>query len=92
MFRILLLLMCVAELGTSATDVALAKWQPLKMPYCSAGLSARERQMIDGVYLQGMTISDAGATLGVTKGWASRLHARALSMLRKEAEKRDETR
>jgi hypothetical protein len=47
MFRILLLLMCVAELGTSATDVALAKWQPLKMPYCSAGLSARERQMID---------------------------------------------
>jgi hypothetical protein len=39
--------MCVVELGTSATDVALAKWQPLKMPYRSAGLSARERQMID---------------------------------------------
>lgn len=47
MLRILLLLMCFAETATSANDALLAKWQPLKMPYNSAGLSARERQMLD---------------------------------------------
>src|SRR5690242_6209234 len=47
MFRILLVLMCFAEVASSATEVALAKWQPLKMPYKSASLSVRERQMVD---------------------------------------------
>lgn len=47
MLRILLLLMCLAATGTSATDAILAKWQPLQMPYRAAGLSARERQMIE---------------------------------------------
>ena len=39
--------MCLAGTGTSATDAILAKWQPLRMPYRSADLSARERQMIE---------------------------------------------
>jgi hypothetical protein len=47
MRRILLLVMCLAGTGTSATDTILAKWQPLQMPYHSAGLSARERQTIE---------------------------------------------
>src|ERR1700691_4508160 len=43
----LLLLMCLAGTGTSATDAILAKWQPLQMPYRSAGLSERELRMVD---------------------------------------------
>jgi hypothetical protein len=39
--------MCLPGTGTSATDAILAKWQPLRMPYHSAGLSARERQMVE---------------------------------------------
>jgi hypothetical protein len=41
--------MCLAGtgIGISATDAILAKWQPLKMPYRSAGLSARERGMVE---------------------------------------------
>jgi hypothetical protein len=39
--------MCLAGTGNSATDSIIAKWQPLRMPYLSAGLSARERQMVD---------------------------------------------
>jgi hypothetical protein len=39
--------MCLAGTATSATDDILAKWQPLQMPFLSAGLSARERQMVD---------------------------------------------
>jgi len=42
-----LFFMCLAGTGTSATDAILAKWQPLRMPYRSADLSARERQMIE---------------------------------------------
>ena len=39
--------MCVTGMATSATDAILAKWQPLKMPYASAGLSARDRQLVE---------------------------------------------
>jgi hypothetical protein len=39
--------MCLTVTGTSATDAILAKWQPLRMPYRSASLTARERQMVE---------------------------------------------
>lgn len=42
----------------------------------------RERGLVEKVYLEGLTIEQAGAQLGMTKGWASRLHARALGRLR----------
>lgn len=45
-------------------------------------LPERERTMIDGVYFQSLTIEQAGASMGLTKSWASRLHARALTLMR----------
>lgn len=45
-------------------------------------LPERERGILRGVYFDGRTIEQSGAALGLTKGWASRLHARALAMLR----------
>ena len=47
MLKTLLLPMCLAGIGTSATlDGILEKWKPVRMPFHSAGLSVRERQMI----------------------------------------------
>ncbi len=45
-------------------------------------LPDRERNVVEGVYLRGLTIEQAGAAMGLSKAWASRLHARALSLLR----------
>ncbi|MBI5516924.1 MAG: sigma-70 family RNA polymerase sigma factor [Deltaproteobacteria bacterium] len=47
-----------------------------------AKLPERERAMVDGVYFHHLTIEETGARLGLSKGWASRLHARALKLLR----------
>jgi RNA polymerase sigma factor for flagellar operon FliA len=44
-------------------------------------MPSREREMLEGVYFQHLTIEEAGQRLGLTKGWASRLHARALKLL-----------
>lgn len=46
------------------------------------GMPERERGLVEKVYLDGLTIEQAGIQLGMTKGWASRLHARALGRLR----------
>lgn len=45
-------------------------------------LPERERDILRGVYVDGKTIEQSGAEHGLTKGWASRLHARALTLLR----------
>ncbi len=47
-----------------------------------ASLPDKERHIVDAVYLRGETIEDAGKELGLTKSWSSRLHARALGLLR----------
>jgi RNA polymerase sigma factor for flagellar operon FliA len=39
------------------------------------------RQLIRGTYFEGKTLKDAGEELGISKAWASRLHARALEQL-----------
>lgn len=46
------------------------------------GMPEKERGLVEKVYLEGLTIEQAGIQLGMTKGWASRLHARALGRLR----------
>jgi len=37
--------------------------------------------IIRGAYFDGLTLKEAGENLGVSKAWASRLHARALGQL-----------
>lgn len=48
-----------------------------------ATLPDKERHMLEAVYFQGVTIEEAGAQLGLSKSWASRLHAKALAKMRK---------
>lgn len=45
-------------------------------------LPARERTLILGHYFEGRRFDDVAAELGVSKSWASRIHARALDSLR----------
>lgn len=44
-------------------------------------LTEQERTLIEGVYFHGMSIKDAGERIGISKAWASRLHARILQTL-----------
>lgn len=47
-----------------------------------AGLPERERTLLEAVYFEGVTIEEAGRRLGLSKSWASRLHAKALERMR----------
>jgi RNA polymerase sigma factor for flagellar operon FliA len=44
-------------------------------------LPADARQLVRGTYFEGKTLKEAGEQLGISKAWASRLHARSLDQL-----------
>jgi RNA polymerase sigma factor for flagellar operon FliA len=44
-------------------------------------LPSDARSLIEGVYYEGLTLQDAGARVGISKAWASRLHAKTLQRL-----------
>jgi len=50
-------------------------------------LPEKERHFIVKHYFEDKNLQDAGQELGFTKSWASRLHARALALLRKNLDK-----
>ncbi len=47
-----------------------------------AGLPEKERQLVQIYYYSDTTLEEAGSRLGLSKSWASRLHARAVDLLR----------
>jgi RNA polymerase sigma factor for flagellar operon FliA len=47
-----------------------------------AALPERERALIEKHYFDGKNLLEAGAELGISKSWASRLHAQAVDRLR----------
>jgi RNA polymerase sigma factor for flagellar operon FliA len=53
-------------------------------------LPEKERKLLQGYYFQGKTLEEAGAEIGQSKSWASRLHARAIEYLKKELAEDDE--
>ncbi|MBP6631458.1 MAG: RNA polymerase subunit sigma-70, partial [Kofleriaceae bacterium] len=42
----------------------------------------RERQLLEKHYFEGKNLLEAGAELGISKSWASRMHAQAVDRLR----------
>jgi len=46
-------------------------------------LPEKERKLLEGYYFRGMTLEEAGAEIGQSKSWASRLHARAIEELKR---------
>lgn len=49
-----------------------------------ATLPERERALVQAHYGEGQTLAEAGAAMGLSKSWTSRLHARAIERLRDE--------
>lgn len=49
-------------------------------------LPEREQSLVRGFYFEGRRFDEIAAELGISKSWASRLHARALDRLRTELE------
>lgn len=47
-----------------------------------AGLPDKERALVTKYYWEGKNLLEAGAELGISKSWASRLHAQAVEKLR----------
>lgn len=45
-------------------------------------LSKNERALIESYYFKDLTLEESAATMGLSKSWASRLHARALAKLK----------
>ncbi len=45
-------------------------------------LPEKERKLLQGYYFQAKTLEEAGAEIGQSKSWASRLHARAIERLK----------
>jgi len=46
------------------------------------GLPERERALVQGFYFDGRQFDEVAKELGISKSWASRLHAKALDLLR----------
>ncbi len=46
------------------------------------GLPEKERRLIELYYFEEKTLEEAGTALGLSKSWASRLHARAVDLLK----------
>lgn len=46
------------------------------------GLPERERALVHGFYFEGRQFDEVATELGISKSWASRLHAKALDLLR----------
>jgi RNA polymerase sigma factor FliA len=53
-------------------------------------LPEKERKLLEGYYFQNKTLEEAGAEIGQSKSWASRLHARAVEMLKKLLEEEND--
>lgn len=71
------------ESGESAPDTALSR-ERMKRALAAAleTLPEKERALMHKHYVEGKSLLDAGAELGMSKSWASRLHARAVDQLR----------
>ncbi len=54
-------------------------------------LPEKERKLLQGYYFQAKTLEEAGAEIGQSKSWASRLHARAVERLKEILDEEDKT-
>ena len=70
-----------------------AEFQQIKqhMKESIESLPDKERKLVKMYYFQNKTLEEAGADLGLSKSWTSRLHARALDILFKKINNRVHT-
>ena len=71
----------------SIDDTLDARDAPRRVQALLSMLPERERHFIVKHYFEGKSLLEAGFELGLSKSWSSRLHARAILMLRKQMER-----
>ena len=64
-----------------AAAVAIHREISQKLHELIAALPPEAAALIRATYFEGLTLQEAGTKLGVSKSWASRLHAKALERL-----------
>jgi len=76
--------------GLQVADESLPADQRLEMEQLKTRVRAaieqlpeKEKKLLVGYYFQGKTLEEAGAEIGQSKSWASRLHARAIEELKR---------
>ena len=52
-------------------------------------LPTLERALVERSYFSGLTLAEAATSIGVSRSWAHRVHARAMDSLKRELRKRD---
>ena len=65
----------------SASSIAAQREILGKLRELVNGLPPTEQRLISQVYFEGTTLQEAGNSLGISKSWASRIHAKALENL-----------
>jgi len=65
-----------------ADDALVRERQKQALAAALTELPEKERALMYKHYVEGKSLLDAGAELGMSKSWASRLHARAVDQLR----------
>jgi RNA polymerase sigma factor for flagellar operon FliA len=75
-------------LGLNPEDVLAQAQVASLLREIVAELPDRERALIEHAYFNGRTLDQAAASMGITRSWASRLHARAIETMGRELRKR----
>ncbi len=73
------------EIVDSATEqpdcILIRREMAIRLRELVAALPSHMEVLVRGTYFEGKTLTQAAAEAGISKAWASRLHARALSQL-----------
>jgi RNA polymerase sigma factor for flagellar operon FliA len=72
----------VASPEPGPDEIALARERRRRVRAAVGALSGHERHFIHRMYFDGALLTAAGGELGLSKSWASRVHARAVGRLR----------
>lgn len=71
-----------AQPAASPEDALLDAEAVSRLREAVQGLPDRERALVTGVYFEGRRFDEVAVEIGVSKSWASRLHGKALDLLR----------
>lgn len=72
----------IASQESDAASKLAAEQKRIQLRAAIDGLPEKERALLTKHYYEGKTLDAAGAELGISKSWASRIHAQAIDRLR----------
>ncbi len=79
----------VEDTATSAPQALLHREASERLRELVAGLDPVERRVIQAVYFEGFSLQEAANQVGISKSWASRMHAKILEQLAQKLRRLD---